>query len=263
MKRTFVFGDIHGCYEEMMALYKTLCKVAHLDPHKDIVGFVGDYVDRGPNSNKVVEQLIKWNKRYPHWFFLYGNHEDLMLDALVHGGKTYGSYDLWWQQGGKQTAQSYFPSGMSKYDMAISQPKDRIKPGHLEWLKNLPFYHQDEKYFYVHAGVVPGSKLKMQTDLLQEGYAEIRNCFLWARGQFIDSDYHWSKKIIFGHTADSSGKYHPDKRRFEPIIMDNKIGLDTAVCPPANRSLTAIELPKEKIYSQISFERIKMMQKFI
>src|SRR3972149_5105040 len=243
MKRTFVFGDIQGCCDEMMALYKTLVKEANLDPEKDVVGFVGDIVDRGPDSKKVIDQLMKWQKQYPHWFVLYGNHEDLMLDALVYGQRIYKSYDLWWGQGGKETAQSYFPHGLSKYDMAISQPKDHIQTKHLEWLQNLPFWHEDEQYFYVHGGILPGVSLEEQKHFLQDGTEEeketIRKAFLWARDQFIDSNYDWGKKVIFGHTADYNGRYNAERKRFQPIIMPNKIGLDTAVCPPSSHSLTA------------------------
>lgn len=264
MKRTFVFGDLHGCYDELMSLMHVLEREAHLDPNKDVVGFLGDHIDRGPDSMKVIDQLMKWNKKYPHWFFLYGNHEDLMLDALVYKGKIYGSYDLWWQQGGKETAHSYFPSEMSKYDMAISQPMDHIKTKHLNWLKNLPLYHEDERYFYVHGGVVPMTSLEEQVNFLQKGTPDeqetIRKAFLWARDLFIDSDTDWGKKIIFGHTADYSGRYHPQKKRFQPIVMHNKIGIDTAVCPPSSNGLTCVELPTEKFYYQMSFERIKRLQ---
>lgn len=245
-------SDIHGCYDDLMAMWDLLIKEADFNPKEDVLGILGDFVDRGPDSAKVVQQLIDWQKEYPHFFVLLGNHEDFMTDCLIYNHRTYGSWDLWWQQGGKETAHSYYPKGMSKYDMAISQPKDHIKTQHLEWMASLPIYHEDEKYFYVHGGVLPEVRLEEQVRLLQEGALDeqeaIRKAFLWARDLFIDSKWDWGKKIIFGHTADSRGKWHPERKRFQPIVMDNKIGIDTAVCPPTSNKLTCVELPSEKIW---------------
>ena len=80
--KTFAIGDVHSCYRELVALYKKLLE-AGLKPEKDVVVFMGDYIDRGPDSKKVVSQLIKWHKKYPHWVFLYGNHEDIFKDWIT------------------------------------------------------------------------------------------------------------------------------------------------------------------------------------
>lgn len=271
MKRTFVFGDIHGCYREMMALYNTLVKEANLDPEKDVVGFLGDYTDRGPDSKKVIDQLIKWRKAYPNWFFLYGNHEDLMLEALI--GQSYGGYnsfDLWYTQGGLQTQQSYLQQGFAKYDLQTMARHDRrhVISRHIQWMvDNLAVYFEDDKYCYVHGGVLPNTPLKEHVKILNEGSKQDRftliKAMLWAREEFIESNYKWEKKVIFGHSADHRGKYSGDGRRLQPIVMPNKIGLDTAVCPPASWKLTAIELPSEKIYQVDSFARLEFMSQHI
>lgn len=239
--KTFAIGDIHGCYDELMALMEKLKKEADLDPERDTVVFLGDYSDRGPKSKQVVSQLIKWEKKYPHWQFLMGNHEDLMLDALLYHGQTYNDFDLWWDQGGKETAQSYFPKGMSKYDIAISQSAEHVKTEHLQWLAKRPRFYEDDKYFFVHAGVIPG--MSLDDMIVESDMPHIQKNMLWIRDLFIDSEYDWGKKIIFGHTA-----IGPD---FNPIIMKNKIGIDTAVCAVnGTGKLTAIELPSETLYAQ-------------
>lgn len=243
--KTFAIGDIHGCYDELMALMDKLKSEAHLNPKKDVVVFLGDYIDRGPKSKQVVSQLIEWNKKYPHWQFLYGNHEDLMLDALVYKGKIYDMYDLWWGQGGKETAHSYFPEGMSKYDMAISQPKDHILPEHLDWLRQRPFYWENEDYFFVHGGIPLATELE---DIRKESESEdMRYKVIWARDEFIYDQKDYGKKIIFGHTPGPN---------FNPWVFDNKIGIDTAVCPSANNKLTAVELPNEKFYSVPAYAKV-------
>lgn len=245
--RTFAIGDIHGCYDELYALVTHLIVEQGLKPEKDRVVFLGDYIDRGPNTKKVLETLIEWEERYPHWQFLYGNHEDLMLDALIYGGKIYHSYDLWWNQGGKETAYSYIPKSRTKYEMAITRPEDCIPYEHIDWLRKRPFYFEDENYFFVHAGVLPNTSLEeIKFHLNQVTNNDVKQAVIWARDLFIDSDYNWGKKVIFGHTA---------RPPFEPIVMNNKIGIDTASCNPKGK-LTAIELPTEKFYFQGSFQTL-------
>lgn len=246
--KIFAVGDVHGCYKTMMALMKKL----PIDRKKDTVVFLGDYVDRGPRSKQVIDRLMKWQEKYPHWRFLMGNHEDLMLDALLYKGQIYHSYDLWYNQGGLQTARSYFPPGFSKYDMAISQPKDHIKWKHLNWMRDRDIYYETDDYFFVHGGIPPGTSIEMIKSLLLDGGLTnpVRQSMLWARDEFIFSKYDWGKKIIFGHSADYDGKYAcpPGSSTFEPIVRKNKIGIDCAVCPPARNKLCALQLPKEKFY---------------
>lgn len=225
--KTFAITDIHGCYDELMALYKKL----PIDPEKDRMVFLGDYVDRGSQARQVVQQLIDWRKKYPHWVMLYGNHEDLMLDALMYSERVYHSFDLWFNQGGRQTYYSYLPKDLTKYERAISSVKDTIPKDHLEWLAALPRFFEDEKYIYVHGGLTPG-KTPEQTDPQE---------LIWIRDEFLLSDYDWGKKVIHGHTPADN---------LEPDVKKNRIGIDTAVCYAANNKLTAIELPEEKFYFQ-------------
>lgn len=225
--KTWVLSDVHGHHDELMALYKKL----PINPKEDRLIMLGDMIDRGPDSRKVIEQCMKWKKRYPHWQFLYGNHCDLMLDALLYNGRIYGSFDLWYQQGGKETFLSYIPKNLTPYEKSIIQVKEAIPQDHLLWLASLPRYFEDENYIYVHAGLKPG-KTAEETDPYD---------LIWIRDEFIDSDYDWGKKVIFGHTPSPT---------LEPWVMKNKIGIDTAVCYSANNKLTAIELPAEKFYFQ-------------
>lgn len=214
--------------------------------------FLGDYIDRGPKSKQVVEQLMSWKKQYPHWQMLYGNHEDLMLDALMYNGKIYQSFDLWFQQGGKQTFLSYVPEGLTAYEKSIMQIKDVIPQKHLEWLAALPRYFEDDNYIYCHGGLVPGKKPE-DTDPYD---------IIWIRDTFIRSTYDWGKKVIFGHTVDASGEHYNvanpwgKKQKYMPIVKKNKIGIDTAVCPPSSVRLTCVELPKEVFHQQESFTKL-------
>lgn len=248
--RTFAVGDIHGCYDELMLLMEKLKKEAKLDYEKDVVVFVGDHIDRGPKSKQVVTQLMKWKEKYPHWQFLYGNHEDLMLDALIGNGQIYQSYDLWWMQGGKETAQSYIPPDRTMYEKAISSVKDSIPWKHLDWLRNLPYYYENEDYFFVHAGIPPKLTLGEFKLKIDQNDAETKKQAIWIRDEFIDNTKYWGKKIIYGHTVVPS---------FQPVVKENKIGIDTAICAVNGTGrLIAIELPVEKFYQQESLIKINI-----
>lgn len=212
MNRLIAIGDIHGHYDQMMVLMHQIKPTK-----KDTLVFLGDYVDGGPDTAKVVSQLMKWHEKHPHWQFLYGNHEDLMLDAMLYNSRIYGSWHLWWEQGGKQTAQSYMPKKMSAYDKAISNPSDHIPVSHLYWLQDRPRYFETDDFFFVHAGVRPGISLEENKKL------DYQQELIWIRDDFIFSDYDWGKKIIFGHTVfpyRGKGSYK------NPLIEDNKIGID-------------------------------------
>jgi len=228
--KIFAISDIHGCYDELMALYKKL----PIDPKVDQMVFLGDYIDRGPDSSKVVQQLLNWSKQYPHWVFLKGNHEDLLLDALNPEHPVYGDYYLWFRQGGTRTKSSYLPKGLGDYEQAIASMQDFLPPEHKEFMEKLPLFYETEDYIFVHGGIKPGKTPQETTEF----------DLLWLRDEFIHSQYDWGKKVIYGHTVDDH------TGRAEPNVMENKIGIDTgAAYLPENR-LTAIMLPEEEFYFQ-------------
>lgn len=243
--KIWAIGDIHGCYQELMALYKQLL-VAGLQPKKDTVVFIGDYMDRGPESKKVIDQLIEWHKQYPHWVFLYGNHEDIFKN-WIEGGQKYQE-DVRWScfiyNGGVETLKSY------KMQEAV---KSLIPKEHLDFIFNeTSLVYETDKYIFVHGGLLPCITIKKikQSIKNKETRETITNALLWARDDFIDSDYDWGKKIIFGHTPASKDRWGT---MGNPIVMNNKIGIDGAVCPGANENLIAVELPEENFYFQSSF----------
>lgn len=89
-------GDIHGCPLSLDALLEKVAPTA-----EDTLLFIGDYIDRGPDSKGVIDRLIKLNDEH-NCIFLRGNHEELLLGYLDRG-----EYDLWAINGGIQTLASY------------------------------------------------------------------------------------------------------------------------------------------------------------
>lgn len=236
--KIWAIGDIHGHYKELVALYEKLEK-AGLNPHTDTVVFLGDCVDGGPDTKSVIDWLMGKESQYPHWQFLYGNHEDLMLDAMVYQGAKYHSWDLWWGQGGKQTAYSYYPKNLTKYEQRLIQPKDCIPTSHLTWLSMRPYFYETDDYFFVHAGLNPnlsiaGHKVLMKANVVIRSQAE--NSVIWIREKFLESNYDWGKTVVFGHT------FFP-----KPFVKNNKIGIDCFSM--GNGKLTAVELPEKKFHS--------------
>lgn len=100
--RRCVISDIHGCYDEFNALLEQV----HYDPSQDELILLGDYVDRGPKSKQVIEQIMKLRQEN-QIVILKGNHDAMMVKALTHDVE---EYDLHWiRNGGLQTLASYLP----------------------------------------------------------------------------------------------------------------------------------------------------------
>lgn len=246
MKKTWVIGDLHGHYKELLKLWEQLLS-AGLNEKEDDVVFLGDYVDGGPDVKKLINWLMKKEKLYPHWVFLYGNHEDLMLDALVYGKIIYGDYYLWYRQGGESTLDSYVPKSLTRFERALVKAEDVIPKKHLDWLRSRPIFWENDNYIAVHAGLLPGLSWEDHKKILSGELAEPMNRktlaqeLIWTRDRFIGSSYDWGKKVIFGHTTFD-----------QAFIASNKIGIDGMF--HNHGKLIAIELPIEEIYYQESEE---------
>jgi serine/threonine protein phosphatase 1 len=209
-KRTFIIGDIHGCLD---MLEKLMDKIAW-SPDNDRLIFLGDYIDRGENPKGVVDYILDLTRRSSLVECLKGNHEAMLLDFLT--GRDRFMFII---NGGWKTLESYGMYESNEDDSAI--PSE-----HRIFYESLKLYVELEDYYVVHAGFKPGLDIKKQTE----------DEMLWIRKSFVSSDFDFGKKIIFGHT--------PFK---EPLIMQNKIGLDTGAVY-GNR-LTCLQLPEMKFHS--------------
>ncbi|MFC1820300.1 metallophosphoesterase [Thermodesulfobacteriota bacterium] len=204
-ERFFIVGDIHGC----LGMLKTLMDKIDWNPESDGLIFLGDYVDRGEDPKGVIDLLIDLKSMSPHVRCLMGNHEDLFLDYLEGG-----DVNTFFYNGGETTLNSYWDYG-----------ETNISPEHVSFIKSLQMIIELDDYYIVHAGFKPGVDIKKQS----------RKDLLWIREPFIYSDYHFGKKVIFGHTPFSS-----------PLVMKNKIGLDTGAV--FGNRLTCLELPRMKFH---------------
>jgi serine/threonine protein phosphatase 1 len=237
-------GDLHAHFDQWMLLYDNLIEQADFVPERDTLVQLGDIVDGGSQAKQTVKWCMEMSARYPHWVFLKGNHCDLMLDALRYNQRIYGSYDLWWMQGGRETAKSYQPQDASEYERAIMQPLDYIPAEHLDWLEARPLYHETDRYIFVHAGLRPGIPLGEQD----------REDMLWIRESFFESRYNFGRPVVFGHTPFSEPLVIRDRVSPDPVKPIIAIGVDTMF--HNSGKLTAVELsgPEPVFYFQPALE---------
>ncbi len=218
--KIFAIGDIHGHYEKLTELFN----FAKIDYKSDFIIFLGDYIDRGPDSYRVVDFLSRISLTNNNIICLKGNHEDLMEGAL--NGNPNAAY-VWIMNGGDTTMNSYETAG---FNIA----KNNIPPEHLSFYKNLKMYYETDEYIFVHAGIWDGGESCKPPPLDKQSARHL----IWIRDEFIKSECNWGKKVIFGHTPTKDSK---------PLILDNKIGIDTGAAYGGR--LTCIELPAMEFYS--------------
>jgi serine/threonine protein phosphatase 1 len=210
MKKFFAVGDIHGCFHKLRALMEKI----PIDLERDTLIFIGDYIDRGPNSIEVVDFLLDLKKRYPGIIFLKGNHED-MLEKYLNGTDRV----TYLFNGGQRTLDSY----LNKPNSSGMHP---IPAEHLEFFRSLRLYYETTDYIFVHAGLRPRVPLESQNS----------EDLLWIRDKFIDSKYDFGKRVIFGHTPLA-----------KPLVEPNKIGIDTGSV--YGNALTCVQLPELEFFA--------------
>lgn len=199
-KRTLIIGDIHGCLD----MLKRLVEKVGWHPDRDHLIFLGDYIDRGPDSKGVIDFLLELMNESKNIQCLMGNHESLFLDFL--SGLDIPTFLM---NGGESTLRSYELDGETV-----------VPPGHVRFLNSLKARLELDDYYIVHAGLRPGREIADQSI----------DDMIWIREPFIYSKYDFGKKVIFGHTV-----------FYDPLIMENKIGLDTGAV--YGNKLTCLELP--------------------
>lgn len=147
--RIFAIGDIHGHYDLLNNLINTLFEHYDLNLLQDKLVFMGDYIDRGPNSKQVLERLHGLQLLYPqNVICLLGNHEQMMLD--YYAGKD--KWGLWQINGGRETLRSFMGVNANLIDILNLDYIDTKCPKLLlKWVKKLPFIHYEDGYVFSHA----------------------------------------------------------------------------------------------------------------
>jgi serine/threonine protein phosphatase 1 len=219
--RAYAVGDIHGRRDLLdQCLAQIQADIDSRAPADNILIFLGDYVDRGPQSAQVIERLRLYERPGIRTVFLGGNHEEVLL-RLLRGEAEF--LEDWLRFGGAECARSYGldPEALKRMvpAKAVARLREAIPREHRSFLDGLVDTFRVGSFLFVHAGIRPGVPLaeQSQTDLR------------WIRGPFLDHDSDHGFVVVHGHTI-SDGI---DERL-------NRIGVDTG----AYRSgvLTAIGL---------------------
>ncbi len=210
---TFVVGDIHG---EITKLKRLIDNIYALDKNANYI-FVGDYINKGENSKKVLEYLLQLKLKRENTVFLMGNHEYYYLKYIQEGKF-------------KKEIQKYgLKTTFKDLDMNLENIKEKLYEPYKKIFDNLKSYYETDKYFISHAGIALDS-IDKDFDTLP-----VEKFFLFSRYDFFTYPHKVQDKIsIFGHTGFNY-----------PYYDGYKIGLDTAAVYSKDSRLTAYCLEEE------------------
>lgn len=227
--RTLVIGDIHG----ELAMVQALVKKVKYDSSQDELIFLGDYIDRGPDSKGVIAFMKQLQQAGA--ICLSGNHEQIMYEAFKN--RSTESWLHWLHTaGGAATLKSY---GFDTEDIEHSMSPESFVTAEieedLEWIRSLETYVERDDYIFVHGGVDPEVPLSITP----------KHRLLWIRQEFHDN-YRGKKTVVFGHTP--TPRLHKERGNFAVYFGDNNIiGLDGGAV--FGGALHCLVLPTREIVS--------------
>lgn len=188
--RTLAIGDVHGASTALDALMNFVKPTTD-----DVLVFLGDYVDRGPDSKGVLDRLMAWSESL-QMVCLRGNHEQMMLDARTDRS----AMKMWLSVGGAQALASYAPAGRATLDAVPAE--------HWTFLEErCGDFFETDTHIFVHANLDPSLDLADQPESM----------LLW---EFLQGPIHHvsGKVVICGHSSQRGG---------EPLAWRRTVCIDT------------------------------------
>ena len=193
MPLTYAVGDIHGSLDMVKALIDA-CR-QHAGGGALQFVFLGDYIDRGPDSAGVIRFMMRLqDELQDRLIALRGNHEAFVL-GLLDGSVP---REIWLRNGGVETLASYGARDAAELPRA-----------HLDWMRSLRLSYDDGRRFFAHAGVDPQQPLAAQAE----------SVLLWIREPFLSHTGDFGRLIVHGHTPQMTGA---------PDLRSNRLNIDTA-----------------------------------
>jgi serine/threonine protein phosphatase 1 len=195
MSKTYAIADLHGRFDLLEMAFA--CIVEHAEPRATLVT-LGDYVDRGPDSRKIIERLMAGLGR-DGWrlICLKGNHEDIMWQTC----RKLPDVDWWLTNGGGATLISYGQQLGDQADVTI------VPAAHLDWVERLPLMYVDKHRVFVHGGVDANCPLDEQ---------DAENV-MWKIYPDDDERGYGQRHVVHGHHQHAHG----------PIFKKHRTNLDT------------------------------------
>ena len=222
MGRRFAISDLHGCFETFKALLHEICKF----DRDDSLYLLGDLIDRGPNSRKLMDYIIDMINDGLDVHYVRGNHEQMLLDAL-HSDR---DFVTWTINGAKHTLNNF----------NVDRPRD-IPKKYISFVQSSEFYIELNDYVLVHAGLNCEAPNPFSD----------RDSMMWTRHNHVDLIKTKGKPIVTGHTP----------HIYDEIVASlrtNKIKIDGG-CVYRDKSrgmglLVALELNEKKLFSAPNIE---------
>ena len=174
----YAISDIHGCYKTLQVLFQQLESISIDNKYY----FLGDYIDRGPDSRKVLDFLMKLRNKNKDVVILRGNHEQMMLDNYNNSSKE--NFLLWKQNGCEATLLNYDIPTSPVYEIGD------IPIEYIEFINSMPYYAESDEFLMAHAG------FNFQSTDPFTDYQSM----LWMRTDDYDAKISKGKKVIHGHT---------------------------------------------------------------
>jgi serine/threonine protein phosphatase 1 len=202
--RLYAVGDIHGradLLDKLHELIRTDAETYGQNKNKKII-YVGDYIDRGLDSRKVIDILLSAPLSGFEHIFLKGNHEDMMLCCMEDSAM----WSRWLGVGGSATVLSYGVADQGEPDQARRDFFDSLPADHLSFLENLQLTHSSGDYLFVHAGIRPGVPLERQDPM----------DLMWIRNDFLRHEKLLGVVVVHGHSIS-----------LKPEFLPHRIGIDT------------------------------------
>lgn len=232
MGRRIVIGDIHGCQNTLKSLLENKIRVEK----DDGLYFVGDYIDRGPDSKGVLDYLIKMREEGQKMVFIRGNHEEMLIESF--SSETF--FHPWVYNGGGATLKSF---GISQEEY-LDLPGDQKLPSkYMEFLSHTTYFIELDKVFIVHAGF----------NFNDDNPFHDLDAMIWSRNFEYDRFKSKGKPVIHGHTPTSLDSIR--RTLFEP---ERKLINIDAGCVyteyPDMGNLIALDLDKWQLFIQPNIE---------
>ncbi|MBL8673147.1 MAG: serine/threonine protein phosphatase [Alphaproteobacteria bacterium] len=207
----YAIGDVHGRRDLLAALRRSVFDdAAQRIEKRRVLVYLGDYVDRGPESRGVVQMLRDEPLPGFETVMLRGNHEDMLVQAADGGSGDI--IEAWLTYGGIETLRSYgAPEPVLSRLRHDSDPagevvREFVPQADIDWMRSLAHHHREGGYLFVHAGIRPGVAFDQQRT----------EDLMWIRDPFLKSDADLGAVVVHGHTP-----------RRQPEVRRNRINVDT------------------------------------
>lgn len=221
-RRAYAIGDIHGRLDLLQRLLETIeADARKRRPKPTSIIFLGDLVDRGPDSAGVIETLLRYRPAFARPVFLMGNHEEVMLRVARGDGELLAQ---WLTFGGSECVASYGidPAALARMPAAeaIALIRKQVPERHFRFVANFADSVSFGDYLFVHAGIRPG------IGLAEQAQKDLR----WIREPFLADPRDHGHVVVHGHTITESVEQLP-----------NRIGIDTGAYRTGVLTALAIE----------------------